>query len=258
MKNISYSTLLFCLVTGGVLLLGWLEKDEYWYQAENGIGYAFGIIGGSMMLLLLLYPARKYYKPMRHLFKVHHWFRFHMVFGVWGPCFVLLHSNFSLGSRNSTIALMSMLLVAGSGVIGRYVYQKLHRGLYGKQIEFAELDSDYQQSKTQFAQSPFYTRDVQQTLSQIEADLTRGLVPLMVSLRARRKIRRISRQSRKQRPDVSAQSIEHWQVGLIKLKNIANHALYTRLFSLWHVLHLPIFIMMIITATVHIFVVHMY
>jgi hypothetical protein len=250
MRKINYTTLLFSLLTLGVLVLGWFEKDEYWYTPENGLGYAFGITGSSMMLLLL-YPARKYWKPMRRLFKVHHWFRFHMIFDVWGPCLILLHSNFNLGSNNSTIALISMLLVAGSGVLGRYVYQKLHQGLYGKQIEFSELDSDYQVSKSHFSQTPFFTTDMQQTLSLIEAELTRGLVPLRVSIGARRKIRRLRRQSKKQQTD------EHWPSCLSKLAKMANHAFYTRLFSLWHVLHLPIFFMMLVTATVHIFVVHM-
>ncbi len=121
-------TILFSLFTLGVLLLAWFERDEYWYNAEEGIGYAFGIIGSTMMVLLLLYPARKYWKVMRNAFKVHHWFRLHMVFGVWGPTFILLHSNFNLGSLNSSIALFSMLLVAGSGLIGRYFIKSCIEG----------------------------------------------------------------------------------------------------------------------------------
>ncbi|MFT4925962.1 MAG: hypothetical protein ACI8WB_002057 [Phenylobacterium sp.] len=257
MKMTQTSTILFCLLTATILWFGWIEKDEYWYTAENGLGYAFGIIGCAMMLLLLLYPARKHYKPMRNLFKVHHWFRFHMIFGVWGPCFILLHSNFNLGSPNSTIALISMLLVAASGVIGRYVYQKLHRGLYGKQIEFSELDGDYQVAKQQFSQSPFYTTEVAQDLAQIEADLTQGLVPLRTSIRAKRNIGKIWRQSKRDKKH-KQNNLKHWRDGLSKLTKIANYALYTRLFSLWHIFHLPIFFMMLITATVHIFVVHMY
>jgi hypothetical protein len=42
------------------------------------------------------------------------------------------------------------------------------------------------------------------------------------------------------------------------LRNIVSFRVYERLFSLWHILHLPLFIMMIITAVIHIFAVHMY
>ena len=46
--------------------------------------------------------------------------------------------------------------------------------------------------------------------------------------------------------------------GLTRLKKMANYALFARVFSLWHMFHLPIFFMMLITAIVHIFSVHMY
>jgi len=267
----NFSTLLFSLLVSTILVLGWLEKDEYWYTAENGLGYAFGIIGSTLMLLLLLYPARKYWKPMRHAFKVHHWFRLHMVFGVLGPVLILLHSNFSLGSLNSNIALFSMLLVAGSGLIGRYVYQKLHRGLYGEQIAFSDLDNDYQASKVHFANSPFFTDDVHILLDQIEEKLTQRIVPTTTSLWARRKIKKIKRLSNQLLKEITnevdnineeqkqlLQNYDTWILALNKLNKMANYALYARLFSLWHIFHLPIFFMMIITAIVHIFVVHMY
>ena len=42
------------------------------------------------------------------------------------------------------------------------------------------------------------------------------------------------------------------------LRRIAAFRVYERLFSWWHILHMPIFIMMIITAIIHIFAVHLY
>ncbi len=265
MNKRNYPTILFSIFSLTVLVFAWLERDEYWYTAEDGLGYAFGIIGSTMMLLLLLYPARKYWKPMRNIFKVHHWFRLHMVFGVWGPCFIMLHSNFNLGSLNSNIALSSMLLVAGSGLLGRYVYQKLHRGLYGEQINFADLDSDYQLSKSQFSNVSFFTDDIQSLLYQIEEKLTQRSVSLGTSLWAGRKIKRIQRTSLKERKkylngenESTDKNTQDWYAGLSKLEKMANYALYTRLFSLWHIFHLPIFFMMIISAIVHIFVVHIY
>jgi hypothetical protein len=44
----------------------------------------------------------------------------------------------------------------------------------------------------------------------------------------------------------------------LALRRAAAFKLYERLFSLWHILHLPLFIMMIITAVIHIFAVHLY
>ena len=170
-KN-KFNSLIFSVLVSIFLVFAWLEKDEYWFHAESGLGYAFGIIGCSLMLLLLLYPARKYYKPMRYTFKVHHWFRMHMIFGVLGPCFIILHSNFNLGSLNSNIALFSMLLVALSGLIGRYVYQKIHRGLYGEQILFSDLYLEYQTSKKLFSNFHIFSNNIEQLLENIEVKLS--------------------------------------------------------------------------------------
>jgi hypothetical protein len=267
MSKINLSTPIFSIFTLSVLTLAWLEKDEYWYTAENGLGYAFGIIGASMMLLLLLYPARKYWKPMRRTFKVSQWFKFHMIFGVWGPVLILLHSNFSLGSLNSNVALFSMLLVAGSGLVGRFVYQKLHRGLYGEQIAFTDLDSDYQKIKQTFKTSALFNDELYASLDAIEQALFRRKVPILTSMAARRKISKLQRDLKKtvkktkQNSEEYAENITQFKQinnGLVALKKMAVHALYTRLFSLWHIFHLPIFFMMIITAIIHIFAVHIY
>jgi len=269
-KN-SYSTFFFTVFSLGIVGLAWLERDEYWFSADSGLGYAFGIVGSSMMLLLLLYPARKYWKPMRNMLRVHHWFRLHMMFGVLGPIFILLHSNFRLGSLNSSIALFSMLLVASSGVLGRYVYQKFHRGLYGEQIAYADLDTDYQLSKQYFNQSSFFSPEIQQELLLVEDKLTQRNLGVFISLSLSRKISRIKghlqysiKQLAKQKSTLTGEqqkmldNDKHLISGLSKLEKMASYALYTRLFSLWHVFHLPIFFMMIIAAVVHIFVVHIY
>jgi hypothetical protein len=112
---------------------------------------------------------------------------------------------------------------------------------------------------------------MQTLLLQIEKQLTQHMVPVNKSLWAQRKLKRIKRESLStikhlsvntvspEENDVEmSKNIKHWKAGLLSLEKMASYALYARLFSLWHVFHLPIFFMMIITAIVHIFVVHMY
>ena len=48
-----------------VLLLNWQNREYGYMTPESGLGYALGIIGGSMMLVLLLYPLRKRIRWMR-------------------------------------------------------------------------------------------------------------------------------------------------------------------------------------------------
>ena len=90
---------------------------------------AIGIIGGSAMLLLLVYPLRKRVPSLAFIGSVKHWFQFHMVLGVAGPLCILYHSNFSLGVINSNAVLFAMLIVSASGIVGRYFYARIHCGL---------------------------------------------------------------------------------------------------------------------------------
>ena len=138
-----------------VIVSGWYLRGEEFLVAESGLGYNLGIVGGSMMLLLLLYPVRKKARFMRNLGHIKHWFRAHMILGVLGPVLVLYHCNFQIGSMNSTVVLFTTLLVAGSGLVGRYIYSKIHYGLYGRQLTLKELkeDLDHKQSSLVFALS---------------------------------------------------------------------------------------------------------
>ena len=129
----------FFVLTCALLLIGWSTQTERYISPKRGIGYALGIIGGSLMLLLLLYSLRKRWSWLRFLGPTPAWFRGHMVLGILGPLCILYHSNFSTGATNSNVALFCMLTVAGSGLIGRYIYAHIHHGLYGRKLQLGEL-----------------------------------------------------------------------------------------------------------------------
>ena len=48
----------FLLVTA-LLVWGYHFPTEQYITPQSGLGYALGIVGGSLMLLLMIYPARK-------------------------------------------------------------------------------------------------------------------------------------------------------------------------------------------------------
>ena len=131
--------IIWTVVVAAVLFWGSHAHLERYITPQRGIGYWLGITGGSMMLLLLIYSARKRASWLRWLGGIPAWFEFHMVMGVVGPILVLFHSNFSLGATNSNVALICMLLVASSGVVGRYIYTRLHARLDGHEDTLEEL-----------------------------------------------------------------------------------------------------------------------
>ena len=263
-----------------VLWAGWLNRDDNGLTPENGVGYWLGIAGGSLMLLLLLYPLRKRIKSLRALGTVGFWFRTHMVLGVVGPVLILLHANFRLGSINSNVALAAMLVVAISGVVGRYLYSKIHLGMYGRKTEVQEILADAEALKEAIgADLPVADQVVVQlsTFAQLGTVAPKGvlagfmLIPL-VSVRAivvRRRLIAYARQviaaegrrlgwSRKVRRRRLAGVAELVTLHIAAVKKAAAFAFYERLFRLWHVFHLPLFFLLVIAATIHIFAAHFF
>ena len=261
-----------------VIYAGWVLPTERLLSPERGVGYALGIIGGSAMLLLLLYPARKRMKWLGFLGTVKGWFQLHMILGVLGPVLILYHSNFSLGATNSNAALISMLLVAGSGIFGRYFYTRIHYGLYGRRATHAELQRAAEELREKVAGSRF----VPELLEQIDAaerrllggggSAAQLLRPVRVTARMlleRWQLRRFARQRLRaaaaSNPVLAAQhrkfevAVQRY-IGkrLEATRRLAEFQAYERLFSLWHVLHLPLFLLLLIAGVVHVVAVHVY
>jgi hypothetical protein len=272
--------LLFGSAIVTVLWVGWLNRDDNGLTPESGVGYWLGIVGGSLMLLLLLYPLRKRVRSLRALGTVAFWFRTHMILGIFGPVLVLLHANFRLGSINSNVALAAMLVVAISGVVGRYLYSRIHVGLYGRKAEVKEILADADALKEVIgADLPVADRVVEQlsAFAQLGTAAPRGvlsgflLLP-MVSVRAsvvRMRLIADARQviaiegrrlgwSRKVRRRRLAGVAELVTLHVAAVKKAAAFAFYERLFRLWHVFHLPLFFLLVIAAAIHIFAAHFF
>lgn len=260
--------------------IGWLLRGSDYITPEDGLGYWLGIIGGSMMLVLLLYPLRKRIKLFRFLGETSHWFRVHMILGVLGPLLVLYHANFQLGSFNSQVAMYCMLLVAGSGVIGRELYARIHRGLYGRKTNLGELRSDLA-SSIEGSQGlatllPNLTEKLDTASKMIQGDSLTGtlggresllwvfrkyVVWVSLWITARRELRARAAESEAIARDYRRlRRASTLYIGnFVRLTGrVAQFTLCERLFSVWHVLHMPLFFMMVISALIHVLAVHMY
>jgi hypothetical protein len=269
------------LIVFAALLIGWLRRDEEYLTPDHGLGYWLGICGSLMMLLLLMYSVRKRKKSMRSIGSIPTWFRIHMLLGVAGPVLIMFHSNFRLGALNSNVALFAMLTVAGSGVIGRYIYRKIHMGMYGRKAVAKDILSDAEMLRRDLAQeigevdyifkelSAFGKRVIDQPPSTaLSSLLTGGALALQAPfLRARllAEVRSVARRqgkargwSLRERRSRIARVDEVVKLYFNALLKAAELRFYERLFSLWHLLHLPLFFLMIMTVLVHVWAAHRY
>lgn len=270
----------FAVLAAIAFYVGWRFPTERYITPERGIGYTLGILGGSFMLLLFLYSARKRFRWLGFLGSVARWFRFHMVLGILGPLCILYHSNFSLGAANSNVALFCMLTVAGSGLVGRYIYSRIHFGLYGRKANLTEL-RDGADGLRALSGTVGFLPELVARLERSESKLLATgphlpglgfLKPIAVSaktLMARWTLRRYVgaalRAAARTSPTMAAQrkrlrraAAAYIDKRLVATRRVAEFQAYERLFSLWHALHLPLIFMLVVAAIVHIVAVHVY
>jgi hypothetical protein len=270
----------FALFAAAALYVGWRFPTQRYITPERGLGYALGIIGGSLMLLLFLYSARKRFRWLGFMGAVARWFRIHMVLGILGPICILYHSNFALGAANSNVALFCMLTVAGSGLVGRYIYSRIHSGLYGRKTDLGELREGADGLRALSGSMSF----LPELVSRLEACERQLLAtgphlpvlgvakPMFVSARTmvsrwklRHYVRTALRLAARSSPTIAAQKKRLRKAAgayidkrLVATRRVAEFQAYERLFSLWHALHLPLIFMLLVAAVVHIVAVHVY
>lgn len=263
-----------------LIIAGYLLRDQGLITPEHGLGYWMGITGGLLMLALLLYPLRKRLRILHFLGPTKHWFRMHMAFGLIGPLLILYHCNFQLGSINSKVALYCMLLVAGSGIIGRHFYARIHRGLYGKKTSLRELQTDLSASVEKshglatlmpnlVARLDAMAEELQgckvtQSIGigrSLQWTFTHQFTHISLLLTARQELKVAAQNSSVVARDhkrLSKTASKFIRDYMSLIGRVAQFSFYERLFALWHILHLPIFLLMIVSALFHVLAVHMY
>lgn len=264
------------VATLAMILAGWHVRINAPYSSSSDFAYYLGLIGGLLMLALLLYPLRKRIRVLHSLGPLRYWFRFHMIAGFLGPILVLFHSTFHIRSINAAVALASMLLVASSGIVGRFIYRRIHRGLYGRRTTHEELQQslDRQLKEVQSSSAlPWEVKQEIENFARLVSAVPDGRwrrVVHFVSLGARR--RRAGRRARRTmaRHAQTSRTVMHGTLADLNLlllnidatlkaaQTTAQFTTYERLFSQWHAVHVPFLFMLVITALVHVVAVHAY
>jgi len=271
---------IFSTIVITALVFGWQANLENYIAAESGIGYFLGIIGGSMMMIMLLYSLRKRLRFMRHWFATKYWFRMHMMFGVLGPTIILYHCAFRFGSTNSNVALVCMLTVAASGLVGRYIYRQIHFGLYGSKTTATQLKQDFLSSRSEIELIYHHYPDLETKLFKFDINelekqqniviqffnififAIKGRIAYFSAIRTLSKtiksLAKTEQWNKTTTRQFYTESKEFLAIYYATIRKVVGFQFYERMFSLWHVLHIPLFIMMILSGITHVFAVHLY
>lgn len=276
----SRGDLLLYVLLLALLGAAWQISQMSLFKPNDDAGYWIGVAGGSFMLALFVYPMRKYLRFMQGWGKVKVWFWVHLALGIGGPWLILVHSQFRIGSLNAGVALISMCVVVVSGVIGRFIYVRIHRGLDGERTSLHELRrraglvEDNARSRLHFC-PPVAARLLafEQRELQAQRDWTTHLrqvtvLPMqqwMTYLQCVRELRQpLHELAAKHRWDTSdlrrrkrraRRLVDQYLHAVVR---VAQYGAYERVFALWHVAHLPFVYLLVISAVVHVVAVHAY
>jgi hypothetical protein len=271
---------LFLPAVAALIGAAWLFSTYGGYTSGSDLGYGLGLAGGVALLVVFLYPLRKRLRFMRAWGASKGWFALHMACGIAAPLLILAHSRFHIGSLNAGVALWSMLLVAASGIVGRFIYVRIHHGLFGTRMTLAQLQAEVGLNAGTMQSRLAFAPRLAQWLAEFEAaalDRRGGVLRgawrfLSLGARARWVRRRCTREfarvyrmharafgwdaARQQRHLAGGRAfIDDFVAGV---QRVAQFSRYERLFSLWHVLHVPLVWMMLLSAIAHVVAVHAY
>lgn len=276
------SWLAFCALLAALLLFGWSNRNERHWVPDTGVGYWLGIAGASVLLALLIYPLRKRFRTLRFLGSVPIWFRLHMAMGLLGPALILLHCNFKSESLNATVALNAMLIVAGSGLIGKFLYSHVHSTLSGQRLAATGFFDGLMADSVPKRGNPYFGLSERslERVSNITKNALASPGGLLSAIGHASLVRWQSRQlARSIGREISVRNVELMRVEagprkelckarkeferdvaahLAAVRKAAGLAIYEHLFALWHFLHMPLFMMLVLAAVAHVIAVHLY
>lgn len=260
------------------------------FTPGDDIGYTLGLVGGLIMLIMLPYSLRKRVKFLERLGILPNWFKWHMVLGILGPLTIIFHSTYHVyipyihptGSVNAAVAMLCMLLVSGSGVFGRFIYTKVHYSFYGRLTTVNELRAGlekFEDIKSVFSFAPSvekaledfharadgYTRQTSFGFLNFLAvgyqamKLSRSLPKEISRIMDARAVKNNFNADLRATMKVMVLGYQERIVSYLKaVRDVSQFSTYERLFSIWHIFHVPMVYMMIFSVLYHVYAVHFY
>ena len=263
-----------------IFVLSRLFWNEDLYTPEEGLGYFLGLTGGIIILMGYLYGIRKYHHKLRAAGKLKYWLKLHIFLGIIGPLLVMVHSTFHIGSINGGVALISLLLVVLSGVVGRYLYTKVHFGLYGKKALLQEVQQVMWMNESGIRSRLSLTQNITEKLQVFEKTIANPVgsykeaLSSLLTIRwkcrslytklgneASNYLQTIGKHNGLRKSDINKQvkyARNMLWFYLSTIGQVARFNAFEKLLSTWRMVHVPLLYLLFVSGIVHVIAVHMY
>ncbi len=267
---------LFLVGSVAVLTIALRNYDYYFLSFEerpfhprydelkpSGIeGHGYGIIGTAMIIIgVATYSSRKRIRAFNQIGKIKHFLEFHIFLCLVGPLLVLFHTTFKFGGIVA-VSFWSMTAVALSGIVGRYLYVQIPKGIQGNELSIKELEESNSYFRLQLVEEYGLDEiDVKKidALASPKHRNSKSIFSLLLffivgDLTLHHRINNIVRHLHKHSVDRSTiHKIAMIASERIKLTRRIQFLEQLKFyFHYWHVIHLPFTIIMFIILFVHI------
>src|ERR1700757_2395376 len=154
-------------------------SDKHELLRPSGlIGINLGVLGTVLFFIIFLYALRKVVPWLGRIGTAKHWMDFHVIAGVTAPFVIAFHASFKFRGI-AGIAFWIMVAVALSGVIGRYLYNKIPRSVTAAELSLGELQKNEAELSLALAAQSIYTHEeLEQVLHVPTPDHIRRIGPL--------------------------------------------------------------------------------
>jgi hypothetical protein len=263
-------TVTFLWVAAMVMLIGLpyyivpnAERAAHAYDQTLGsnriVGLLLGIVGTFLMHVMLLYTVRKWLPLTGFMGGSQFWMRFHMLCGLLGPLYIVLHGEIKLPTGFIAIGFWCMVLVAISGFFGRYLFGYFPAAAQDLKLDLQQAQRRLSELRAQLVAD---TRDatgghIQQAVAlaknlEFEPQSLGELIVLDADVRRRVDLIRIMLHRAKLPKEARRRAETTLVEQLFLRRSMAGFDTARRMLRYWNLFHQPLAIAMYLIVWIHI------
>ncbi|MDP1677027.1 MAG: hypothetical protein Q8L88_09180 [Bacteroidota bacterium] len=267
---------LFFIASVTIVAIGFRNFDFYTLSFEerpfherydelkpSGIeSHGYGIIGSCMIIFgVSMYSSRKRIRAFKNFGSIKYFLEFHIFLCLLGPVLVLYHTTFKFGGIVA-VSFWSMTAVALSGIVGRYLYVQIPKGIKGDELTVKELEEKsielYRELIEDFELDPVDLRKID-ALASPKRTKSVSIVSLLTffilnDLTRRGRLKSIVQHLHGKSVDTASIkkiiAVANERIKLLRRVHFLEQV--KNLFHYWHVVHLPFSIIMFVILFIHV------
>ena len=236
------------------------DHDHKLLKPGGKLGHGLGIAGAAMIITgIALYSTRKRVRALWNLGSLSTWLEVHIFLCLLGPVFLVYHTTFKAGGI-AAICLWSMLSVAASGILGRFLYVLIPRTAGGSEMNSHQINELFDAQERTLMESEM-GKELRTLIDQSFSSMKRPET-ISQTIRSFFHLQKLKRRVKSLVQSRVSQSHLTYRTAHALVRAASMRATLIqksllllqaeKLFYYWHAIHLPFTAIMFITLAVHV------